>query len=342
MIQGSRYKDRRALIEYDLNVNILNNYDLNVKDVIPIRKVFVLITDKGNKILKKINYEIEDLNFINAGMEYIRKNGFMKVINFEKTRYGKIYVNHNGDIYCVMDLIDGRESEYTNPIDVSIASKGLGQLHKACEGFNYKNKQRNVCGKLLNSFKRKFHEMELFKKLALVTEEKSEFDKIFLDNEKYYRDEMEKSIKILENMNFYKLCSEEDKKVLCHHDLAHHNILIKEDEAYFIDFDYSIIDLKVHDLCNFINKVEKFTGYDIESAKLVLNNYSLFNELSKEEVNALYGLLVFPQDFYSISKGYYTRSKGWDYVTFLSRMIKKNEFKEYRKEFLEKFKEFIV
>ncbi len=99
--------------------------------------------------------------------------------------------------------------------------------------------------------------MNFFKKIANIHKNKNEFDNLFLSEIDYYIDEISKSINILENSHYYDICKENDKISICHHDLAYHNILIKEDEAYFIDFDYAILDLKVNDLCNFITKVIK-------------------------------------------------------------------------------------
>jgi CotS family spore coat protein len=342
MLENVRFKDKKALAEYDLNIDLFNFYDFKIIDIIAVRKVYILITDKGNKILKKLNYGIDELEFIHSGLEYAKNNSFQRVFNFVMTREGKPYVLWGKNVYCVMDLINGRESEYANPIDVHIASKGLGQLHKACEGFRYNNKTRYTCGKTIDNFKRRLQEMDLFKNIARITEDKNEFDTIFLDNVNYYKTQMEESIRLLEGSSFYKLCSQEDKIVLCHNDLAHHNILIKEEEAYFVDFDYSIIDLRVHDLCNFINKVGKGSAYDIEEAKSIINDYCMHNELSGKELQVLYGLLMFPQDVYTICKDYYTRKKDWEYGMFLDRLIKKNDFKEDRREFLEKFKDDIL
>lgn len=342
MLENARFKDRKALVEYDLNMELFNSYDFKVIDIIAVRNVYILITDKGNKILKKLNYGIDELEFIYSGLEYAKNNSFHRVFNFVTTKEGKSYVLWGKNIYCVMDLINGRESEYFNPIDVHIASKGLGELHKACEGFRYDNKIRYTCGKTIDNFKRRLEEMDLFISISKITEEKNEFDTIFLENVSYYKSQMEESIRFLEKSSFYKLCSQEDKIVLCHNDLAHHNILIKEDEAYFVDFDYSVIDLRVHDLCNFINKVGKGSAYDIEKAKLIIQDYCVENELSDKELQVLYGLLMFPQDFYIICKDYYTRKKDWNYEMFLDRLIKKNDFKDDRREFLEKFKDDIL
>lgn len=339
MLENVRFKDKKALIQYDLDINMFNNFTFLVEDIIPVRKVFILITNEGNKILKKIDSTVDDINFIYSGLEYIRKNSFHRVFSFVLNKEGKPYFTWNNKTYCVMDLINARESEYSNPLDIETCSRAIGELHKASEGFKHKNSIRLQCGKTINNFKRKLQELELFKNLAEMNEEKSEFDKIFIDGFEYYRNQILKSIDIIEKSSYFKLCSEEDKIVLCHHDLAHHNILIKEDEAYFVDFDYSVIDLKVHDLCNFINKIEKTCAYDIDKTRIVLKNYSITNSINKQELEVLYGLLTFPQDIFNIMKAYYTRTKDWNYVLFLEKLIKKNSFKKDREEYLNLFKE---
>jgi CotS family spore coat protein len=124
--------------------------------------------------------------------------------------------------------------------------------------------------------------------------------------------------------------------------LAHHNILINEDLAYFVDFDYSIIDLKVHDLCNFISKAIKNFAFDIDKAASILTDYQNKNTIDNRELEVLYGMLYFPEDFYSISRDYYTRRKDWEEEVFLDRLVKKVSYKEDRSEFLEEFKSKLI
>lgn len=332
----SKYRDKRYLSKYDLSIDLFDNFDFKVTDVIPVRNVFILCTDKGDKILKKIEYSIEELHFIYSAAKYVSRK-FNRILNFNKTRDGNIYVSYDKDIYCVMDLVQGRECDFNNCIDLSIASRGLGEFHKASEGFRHSFTAKDQRGKLIENFRRRLSEMDFFESIANIHENKSEFDSIFLENLPYHRQQMEKSIEALNKSSYLKLCSEEDKVVLCHNDLAHHNILIYGEAAYFIDFDYSVIDLKVHDLCNFINKVVKSFAFDIEKARSILIDYGSQNSLDKREVEVLYDLLMFPEDFYSISKDYYTRRKDWEEEVFLGKLKRKIESREDRQEFLNDF-----
>jgi CotS family spore coat protein len=331
-----RYSEKRRLVKYDLYIDLFKQFDLKVVDVVPVRDVFIFFTDKEKKILKKVDYSPESLRFINAGINYI-KHSFNRVMNFTRTKDGELYTLWRGEMYCVLDLIEGRECEFYNPLDVNIAAEGLAQLHNAGEGFRHDTKDRNLVGTAVSSFQRKLDEMKFFKSLAELHEIKTDFDRIFLDNVDYNIEQMKKSIDNLKASTYLRLCSEEDKITLCHHDLAHHNIIINNEEAYFVDFDYAVIDLKVHDLCNFINKAIKNYAYDINRANEILTHYCKYNSLDKREKEVLLILLGFPEDFYSISKDYYSRRKDWDEEAFVDRIIKKTQYKEDREEFLENF-----
>ena len=59
-----RYSEKKYLAKYDLYVDLFNRFNLKAFDVVPLRNVFLISTDKGRKILKKINYSQEDVNFI--------------------------------------------------------------------------------------------------------------------------------------------------------------------------------------------------------------------------------------------------------------------------------------
>ncbi|MBU3189044.1 CotS family spore coat protein [Clostridium bowmanii] len=342
-----RYKDKTYLSKYDLDVNLFSEFDLLVHDVIPVRKVFILDTDKGDKVLKKVSYGTSRLEFINYGIEYIKNNNFNRIIEFEKTKDNFIYVPWKDEIYCIMSLVEGRECEYSNPVDVILISKALAELHRASSGLINdeafemliaKNHKQYFCGKMIENFNEKLRELIFFKSIANLYENKNEFDYIFLEQVQYYEENIIQSIKILQSSEYHNLCTEKEKVVFCHHDLAHHNILINKEEVYFLDFDYAIVDLRVHDICNFINKAVKDFAYNIEKCHSILDEYTQVNPLDSRELKVLYGLLSFPEDFYGVSRDYYTRKKQWSEEVFLNRLKRKVEYREDREKFLEDFK----
>ncbi|WP_242842640.1 CotS family spore coat protein [Clostridium tetani] len=292
------------------------------------------------KILKKVNYTVDELEFIKKGLNYVNRS-FNRTINFLETKDNKPYVIWNDSIYCMMNLVEGRESDYSNPMDLIVATEALAELHYAGKGFYSDIQSKNNLGKIIKNFKRKEREMELFRELALIYNNKSKFNNIFIENADYLIDKIKKSIKILENSCYYKLCSMEEKRVFCHHDLAYHNIIINKDKGYFVDFDYAIVDLRVHDLCNFITKWVKSSAYDIEKCSKILEVYNKMNPLNGKEIEVLYGMLTFPQEIFSIVKGYYTENKNWSEESSIDKLKKKIDLEEFKEDFLKDFQGFI-
>ena len=322
---------------YNLDVELFEKFNLKVNDLYPLRNVYILYTDKGEKILKKGDWKISEFNFINSALEYISKK-FNRVVSFEKNIKGEYYTNFNGEIYVIMDNLKGLMCEFNNPLHLKIASKGLGELHNAGIGFETKVKNRNNVGALEISLKRYINELKFIHSLINKFDNFTDFDNKVSKEIDGYIELGKKSLEGLKKTAYLDLCNEENKITICHHDLAYHNILINEEKAYFVDFDYAILDLKVHDLCNFINKVEKNFDFDIEKAKLILEEYSKESDLDSRELEVLYYLLMFPHDFYSICRDYYTRRKNWSEQLFNNKLDKKLSLKDEKNQFLEEFK----
>lgn len=331
-----KYKDKIQIANYDLDIQLFEKFGIEVQDIIPIRKVYLLNTNKGNKILKKTEYSINQMSFLEEALNYIEPK-FNRILKFCRATNNDFYVTWKSDTYCLLDVAPGIECQFNNILHLEIASRDLGSFHKASIGFNTKNDNKNNVGKMKNILKRELNELKFFRTLITKYDEVTEFDKIVMREIDNFIDEGSNSISFLENSAYDNICNDKDKIALCHHDLAYHNILIQEDKAYFIDFDYAIVDLKVHDLCNFINKVEKGCLFDIDKANLVIENYGKTNELTKEELQVLYGFLLFPHDFYSICKSYYTRRKNYEEEVFLYKLNRKVNDQFARKDFLKEF-----
>lgn len=340
----SRYRDKSYLITYELTTDIFDAFNLKIDDIVPIRSVFLLYTDKGVKILKKINYKLEELLYINSVVEHVSKNGYEFVVPFMKAADGNYYVERNDGIYVVLDLVEGREADFQNPTDIALVSKSLCLMHNATSGIEEVFEKRNNLYKWIPAFEKRADNLLKFKEIAALHEIKSGFDKLFLSYVDIFYDEAVKSIELLKYSDYEKLCSKTQKyKNICHHDLAYHNILIdKNTNVYFVDFDNSILDLRIHDIGNFIVKSIKNCNWNIEKVENIINSYRSIDDIRKEELEVLYDFLVFPQDFYDISKCYYMKTKKWEEDDFLSKLETKTGYYNDRKLFLDNLREKLV
>lgn len=339
-MEQSRYRDKSYLVTYELTTDIFEGFGLKVDDIMPIRSVYMLYTDKGIKVLKKLIYGIDDLMFINNMMDYVMHNGFENVVPFLKACDGNYYIEKDDGIYVVIDLIEGREADYQNPIDLSMVSKALCRFHNASRGIKDVPRHRNNLYTWVPSFEKRAEELLKFKEVADLHEIKTGFDKLFLDYaERYYEDAV-KSIKLLKSSDYYKLCDTvNETKNICHHDLAYHNTIIDiNSNVYFVDFDYCILDLRIHDIANLLVKSIKNCGWDVEKASGIIRDYSFIDALDDSELDVLYDFLIFPQEFYEISRSYYMRTKKWDEDEFQSKLENKVSYFSDRENFMKEFK----
>lgn len=348
MINKTRYIDKKILCNYDLSQELFLKLGIDVEDVIPLRKVFILTTSQGKKILKITSSSEKRLEFIDKSLKYI-SNNYKDVLSYWENKNGKIYEIWNGDKYVVLDMIEGREATFSNPIEVSICAQAIAKMHKASKGiFNELNTeliQGNMGRYLPKYFNDNLKELEEIKYYTNKFKYKNDFDKLFLENVDYYINYVKRSIELLALSSYKNILEDEDKRVLCHNDLAHHNFIIDGKDVKIIDFDYCNIDTRIVDLVNYTSKVIKNSAYDIEKVRLILESYNKVEKITNDEIKIFYAFMTFPRDFVTIVKDYYYRQKTWDEEVYLNRFKNKLSNEIYRKEFLdnfiEEFKEYL-
>lgn len=345
-----RYSQKKHLCSYDLDSRLFDSFGVEVLDLFPLRGVFVINTTEGKKVLKKIDYPKEKLAFIESSLSFVNKS-FKRTMSFGKNKNGKSFTTWGKELYVLLDVLKGRECETSNPVDINIASTGVAELHLSSKGILEYFKNSNDYSNFKDYIELGAYPVELNKHLDFLEEMKEQvvryriknaFDNIFLEHVDENIEEILQCAELLDATAYSELCEETNTVALCHKDLAHHNILIEQEEAYFLDFDFCTIDLKVRDLAIFIEKSIKAFDYDIERAEEIINQYCMIYSLSKEELKVLYVMLKFPTDFCSIVKNYYSGEKHWDEETFLDRLVKKVSYREAKKVFLEEYKQLYI
>lgn len=335
-----RYIDRKTLCKYDLSEEFFSDLGIEINEIVPLRKVYVIVTPQGKKILKIVNSTEERLEFIDMALSYISKR-YSDVLSYCKNKKDKVYEIWKGETYVILDMIDGREATYSNPIEVSLCAEAIGKMHIASKGILdtidkdtvLKNSGVNLIEYMNSSYKI----LEEIKYMVGKYRYKNEFDKLFIENIDYNLKEIERALELLAISNYNNILMDEYKKVLCHNDLAHHNFIIDGEEVKIIDFDYCKFDTRIVDIANYTLKVIKNFAYDTEKVKLILDSYNKVNKLEQEEIKLLYVLLSFPRDFVNIAIDYYYKQKNWDEEVYIGRFKNKLGNEVHRKTFLNGF-----
>ncbi|WP_297630157.1 CotS family spore coat protein [uncultured Clostridium sp.] len=335
-----RIIEKDFLCSYDLSEEFFEKLGIEILDIQPLRKVFILKTFEGDKILKKVDYDQNKIKFIDTSLEYVDKK-FKNIMKINKMSNGKNYLKWNDDFYILMDKIEGLEAIVTNPVDVEVCAMTLAKMHEASEGIiEYLNKNESMVIRgenILEKYELAKSELIEIGNFVGKYKNKNEFDKLFLANNKYCIKQIEECIKKLKNSSYMDMISNDENMVLCHNDLAYHNFLIENDECSIIDFDYSSIDLRSVDIADLILKWIKNSTFSIDKGKNLIKEYMKIYALKEEEIELVKIFLSFPRDLYSIFRIYYRKEKNWEYGSYLSKLKSKLENDIYRLEFLKGF-----
>ena len=95
------------------------------------------------------------------------------------------------------------------------------------------------------------------------------------------------------------------------------------------------------DVANILTNGIKHIGYDFTKGMEMLKAYDEIYPLSKKEIIYVYALILFPKDFYLITKNYYFKQKRWSEEVFKNRYSQKIIEDKFKLEFLEQYKEWM-
>lgn len=333
-------------MERDYSVRLIDNlslkYDMDIKEVKPVKNVMRIVTSKGDKCLKRVKYGKGHFLFILSAMMHLLDQGFKGIVPFIPARSGELYIELEEGYGFMTEWVSSRECDYSNPIDLKMAAVTLAKLHKASRGFEIpsESEPRIVWGKWIERFSSRIDDINLFKEIISCKSCLSDFDRVYADNADYYISQGMKSIEHLKEYGYQELSQREMKnKSFCHHDYAHHNVLISDDfNVFIIDFDYCICDTRLHDISSLIIRNMRHGNWNMEKAQYIINCYLKEGYIEKDEIPVMNGFMEFPQDFWQVGLQYYIEKQKWDEYQFNKRLDNVVKDRKDRQQFVEEFR----
>lgn len=325
----------------ELKKYIESNYNIKVQDVEKVKNSYRIGTENGDYAIKIIKYDFPHFYFILSAMEHLQKKKFSKIPIILNSVNGSRYVKLENQYAYLTEWIPSRVSNYDNPIELAKVAQKLGELHNCSTNFNINKQMRPRIGwySWIKVFNTRCDEILDFKNRINQKAYKSNFDYIYL---KSLDDEIKRGKRAIQSLISHRYMEVMDKEVkkfgFCHHDFAHHNILIDEKgELNIIDFDYCILDSHLHDLSSLLIRVMKGAKWSKEKANLIIDNYCKTNDLSNDEFKLIGDFISFPQAFWQIGLQYYWEQQPWGEKFFEDKINKYLDDIEYREEFIESY-----
>lgn len=317
---------------------IKENYGLAVDKIEKVKNSYKIITDDTGYSLKVVKYDYGHFKFILEAMKHLQKNNFEYIPDFIKTKDNHEYVNIEGRYCYLTKWIPSRVSNYDNPVELSIIAEKLSQLHECSKGFNIDKTMKPRIGwfSWIKVFETRRSEILDFKNRISQKAYKSDFDLLYLDNINKEIERADRSIEGLRKNGYIGVMERQVfERGFCHHDYAHHNILVSDDKRInIIDFDYCILDSHLHDLCSLLIRCLKEGHWETAKADLVLDSYCKLRELLKCEIPIMREFIRYPQTFWQIGIQAYWEQQPWSEEFFINKLQRYLNDCDDREEFI--------
>ncbi|MCD2346678.1 CotS family spore coat protein [Clostridium guangxiense] len=328
----------------EIKEKLSSNYEIDTKEIKKIKNVYKITANSSQYCLKEIHYDYGHFLFIVSAIEHLIKNEFECIPDIIRTKDKRNYIKIKEGYAYLTKWIDSKLCDYDNTVELVKAVSALAKLHIKSWGFELTKEMNPRIGwlKWIKQFETRIDEMLDFKKRIEAKEKKTEFDTLYMNMMEEEIIRAKKSIDDIENCDyFYKMEKEINYKGFCHHDYAHHNLLVNsQKEINIIDFDYCILDTHLHDLSSIMIRKMKNGKWDMATAIFILDVYNSVYNIEDTDVPLMAAFMEFPQAYWQIGIQYYWEKQPWTEEFFISKLKKINEDKENRQEFLEELMTF--
>lgn len=300
-------------------------WGLSGGEVERVRGVYLLHHQGRRYCLKPSSLSRREALFVAAALDHLNRTGFTGAPRLYPTLANEPLARCGRRRFQLLSWQEGEEADYLRPGDIEQAASALAHLHVASTGFQPPFPRfRVLFGRWPSMFRRKQEEIAGFAALAAGVPRPTAFDREYTRLAPLWLAAADEAQAELASSSYRKLAAAEARRGnICHHDLAHHNLLLTKDGPVLVDFDYAVADLGLHDLANLLRRVIRLTRWDPCPALAALHAYGEQRGLSQDEVRVLVPLLRFPEEGWQIGRQYYVEDLPWPVERFLEQLARK-------------------
>lgn len=329
----------------DRSQEALKKYRLKIYNIYRARGAFLLETDGGLKLFKCFEGSKNRALFENKVKEHLLLYGYPNTDLFVSTMDEEIISEDGaGCQYIMKNWFWGEECNLKELSQIEMASANLARLHcLLCEvEFTKEQLEHNISPDLMETFDKRNRELKRVKAYIRDKRQKNEFELSYLNYyDVFYEQGVNAANRLADSRYQELLTGAVERQCVCHGNYTYHNIIMLKNKqeamtkAYVppgwvnrqplsatdlgalggmiatTNFEKSYIGLQICDLYQFVRKVMEKNDWDILYGSNIIEAYDRIKPISKEELNVLYLLLLYPEKFWKITNFYYNGKKSW-------------------------------
>lgn len=316
---------------------IVDQYDLEVKNVYRVRGAYMLDTAKGLYIMREFRSNEQKAELAQQVKESLIEKGYEYVDVYERNKEEKLIAeNSMGNQYVIKRWFIGEECNLKQPEDVARAAKNLARLHLLMRNATKEPSifQADTYGETLIRHNRELRRVRTYIK---DKKQRNEFELMFLSVFSEFYQEAEQAESMLADLSGNALYEElEKEQTLCHGSYNYHNLILLPADVATTNFEHVHLQLQCMDLYDLLRKLMEKNNWNITLFATAMEHYENVRPLSKEEKYLLYLLLVYPEKFWKITNFYYNSKKTWMSGKNIEKLQGLQQQKNQRRIFLDK------
>lgn len=329
----------------DRSQEALKKYRLKIYNIYRARGAFLLETDCGLKLYKCFEGSKNRAGFEHKVKEHLLDEGYINTDLFVKTIDDELLAEDGaGCQYIMKNWFWGEECNLRELSQIETASANLARLHNLLRDVDFSNEQieHNISPNLVETFDKRNRELKRVKAYIREKKQKNEFELTYLNYYDEFYEQGQTAAARLTSSAYQKLLEEAIRdRTVCHGNYTYHNIIMLKEKVESItktyvppgwinnqpiyaaslpsyedmiattNFEKSYIGLQIGDLYQFVRKVMEKNDWDILYGSNMIEAYDRIKSITKEELNILYLLLLYPEKFWKITNFYYNGKKSW-------------------------------
>ena len=294
-------------------------------------------TKSGIKILKEYKGNSQRLLLQKRVLDAVRKNGYLQVEDILASKEGELLVKDDEQTaYYLKDYLQGKECSGRELADCEGAMKQLAAYHLAADLPEFARENGVEEFSLLREMEKHNRELKKVRKYLKDKGQKSTFELMLFHYYDFFQD---KAIRVAQQKGKQdsRCAGEGSRKIICHGDFHHHNLLFSADRSLLVNFEKFSFDQSTRDIALFFRKIMEKNGWSVHWGAQLLRAYESTRLLSAEERLDLYYRLSYPEKFWKIVNFYYNSSKSWIPGKNLEKLEKLLKQEEEKKHYLEEY-----
>lgn len=322
-------------------LEVLDQYDIDVKSTRKIRGATLCETNQGTFLLKEMNFSEKRIPALHMLYQHIESQGYKNVDVIIKNNEDELFsIAETGTKYLVKRWFHGKECDNKREQDILDGVQNLALLHRImkmpCEEILFQED-------LQEEFLRHNREMKKVRSFIRNKVGKGEFELVYLKHfDMMFEWAEAASGRMLDSEYAYLLDRSKKEGAIVHGDYNYHNILITSSGIATTNFEHFHQGIQLSDFYYFLRKTMEKNQWNVELGNKMLECYNRILPLSQTELNYLAVCIAYPEKFWKAANSYYRSRKSWisaKSVEKLNLAIKQTEEKRH---FLETIFSFVL